>query len=84
MFPLLVTCCPLVSVAMFSQIHLELWLVVQSVLIYLGIPLVAGFRARTNLVRLTSKTWYEASFLSHTGPFAHMGPPYTILVMVSD
>lgn len=66
-----------------AQLRLEMWPVVQSVLIYLGIPLAAGFLTRVILVRLTSKTWYETKFLPHIGPFALIGLLYTIIVMVS-
>ncbi|CAO3666235.1 unnamed protein product [Umbelopsis vinacea] len=67
-----------------AQLRLEMWPVVQSVLIYLGIPLAAGFLTRVILVRLTSKTWYETKFLPHIGPFALIGLLYTIIVMFAN
>lgn len=67
-----------------AQIRLEMWPVVQSVLIYLGIPLAAGFLTRVILVKLISKRWYETKFLPHIGPFALIGLLYTIIVMVSS
>jgi ACR3 family arsenite transporter len=66
-----------------AQIALEMWPVVQSVLIYLGIPLAAGFLTRVILVRLTSLHWYETCFLPRIGPLALIGLLYTIVVMVS-
>jgi ACR3 family arsenite transporter len=66
-----------------AEIALEMWPVVESVLIYLGIPLAAGFLTRVILVRLVSKQWYENRFLPRIGPLALIGLLYTIVVMVS-
>ncbi|KAG2177753.1 hypothetical protein INT43_003000 [Umbelopsis isabellina] len=67
-----------------AAVALEMWPVVQSVLIYLGIPLAAGFLTRVILVRLTSNQWYETKFLPHIGPFALIGLLYTIIVMFAN
>ncbi|KAG2182019.1 hypothetical protein INT43_006945 [Umbelopsis isabellina] len=67
-----------------AQIALQMWPVVQSVLIYLGIPLAAGLFTRIILVRLTSNVWYETKFLPHIGPFALIGLLYTIIVMFAN
>ncbi|KAG2189344.1 hypothetical protein INT44_004486 [Umbelopsis vinacea] len=67
-----------------AEIQLEMWPVIQSVLIYLGIPLGAGFLTRVILVRLTSKHWYETRFLPRIGPFALIGLLYTIIVMFAN
>ncbi|CAM0141203.1 unnamed protein product [Umbelopsis sp. WA50703] len=67
-----------------AQVALEMWPVVQSVLIYLGIPLAAGFLTRVILVRMTSNQWYETKFLPHIGPFALIGLLYTIVVMFAN
>ncbi|CAO3677348.1 unnamed protein product [Umbelopsis vinacea] len=67
-----------------AQIALEMWPVVQSVLIYLGIPLAAGFLTRVILVRLTSLHWYETCFLPRIGPLALIGLLYTIVVMFAN
>ncbi|CAO3666726.1 unnamed protein product [Umbelopsis ramanniana] len=67
-----------------AEIQLEMWPVVQSVLIYLGIPLAAGFLTRVILVRLVNKRWYETKFLPRIGPFALIGLLYTIVVMFAN
>lgn len=67
-----------------SQVVLDIWPVAQSVLIYLGIPLGAGFLTRMILMRLTNKHWYETRFLPRIGPLALIGLLYTIIVMVSS
>jgi len=67
-----------------AEIHLEMWPVVQSVLIYLGIPLAAGFLTRVILVRVVNRVWYETKFLPRIGPFALIGLLYTIVVMFGN
>ncbi|GAB5588846.1 arsenicals resistance [Umbelopsis nana] len=67
-----------------SQVVLDIWPVAQSVLIYLGIPLGAGFLTRMILMRLTNKHWYETRFLPRIGPLALIGLLYTIIVMFAN
>ncbi|KAI0313396.1 sodium bile acid symporter family-domain-containing protein [Amylostereum chailletii] len=52
-----------------------------SVLIYLGIPLVAGVATRYAVQWLTSKTFLEEKFLPNFGLLSLLGLLYTILVM---
>ena len=51
----------------------------QSVLIFLGIPLVAGFLTRRIGTRRASE-WYEETFLPRIGP-SPLGLLFTIVVM---
>ncbi|KAJ6590684.1 sodium bile acid symporter family-domain-containing protein [Mycena vulgaris] len=64
-----------------SQTHLDYGGVAISVLIYLGIPLVAGVLTRYTVWYLTSKAFLEDRFLPLFGPLALLGLLYTILVM---
>ncbi|SAL97172.1 hypothetical protein [Absidia glauca] len=64
--------------------QLYIWPVAQSVLIYLGIPLVAGFVTRFALRRLKGDPWYNTVFLPHFGPLALVGLLYTIVVMFAN
>lgn len=64
--------------------QLAIWPVAQSVLIYLGIPLVAGFVTRFALRRLKGDPWYNTVFLPHFGPLALIGLLYTIVVMFAN
>ncbi|ORZ11930.1 arsenical-resistance protein [Absidia repens] len=63
---------------------LAIWPVAQSVLIYLGIPVVAGFVTRFALRRLKGGHWYDTVFLPHFGPLALIGLIYTIVVMFAN
>ena len=50
-------------------------------LIFLGIPLVAGFLTRVIGVRLKGRRWYEQVFLPRLGPWALYGLLFTIVLM---
>jgi ACR3 family arsenite transporter len=63
---------------------LAIWPVAQSVLIYLGIPVVAGCVTRFALRRLKGGYWYDTVFLPHFGPLALIGLIYTIVVMFAN
>ncbi|KAJ7695357.1 sodium bile acid symporter family-domain-containing protein [Mycena rosella] len=64
-----------------SQTHLDYGGVAISVLIYLGIPLLAGVVTRYTVWYLTPKVFLEDRFLPFFGPLALLGLLYTILVM---
>jgi ACR3 family arsenite transporter len=55
--------------------------IARSVLIFLGIPLLAGYWTRRTLVRRRGVAWYEGSFLPRIGPTALLGLLYTIVLM---
>jgi ACR3 family arsenite transporter len=67
-----------------TAINVDIWPVAQSVLIYLGIPLVAGIITRFSLRWLKGDEWYNNTFLPHFGPFALIGLLYTIIVMFAN
>ncbi|KAF8843487.1 arsenical-resistance protein [Paxillus ammoniavirescens] len=64
-----------------SELHLEYGTVAISVLIYLGIPLVAGVITRFTIMHLTSKRFLQEVFLPRFSPLALLGLLYTIIVM---
>ena len=55
--------------------------VVLSVLVFLGIPLVAGFLTRALGERAKGRAWYEERFLPTIGPVALYGLLFTIVVL---
>jgi ACR3 family arsenite transporter len=55
--------------------------IARSVLIFLGIPLLAGYWTRRTLVRRRGMAWYEGRFLPRIGPTALLGLLYTIVLM---
>jgi len=64
-----------------ASIHVSYRDVAISVLIYLGIPLVAGIVTRYSVWYLTSKEFLEKRFLPFFSPLALLGLLYTIFVM---
>lgn len=59
----------------------SVWTITLSVLVFLGIPLVAGFLTRTFGERAKGRDWYEDTFLPKIGPFALYGLLFTIVVL---
>jgi arsenate reductase (thioredoxin) len=57
------------------------WAIARSVLIFLGIPLVAGYLTRQLGERARGRDWYESRFLPRIGPFALYGLLFTIVVL---
>ncbi len=55
--------------------------IARSVLIFLGVPLLAGYWTRRSLIRRRGQEWYEGSFLPRIGPTALLGLLYTIVLM---
>lgn len=57
------------------------WAIVGSVLVFLGIPLLAGFLTRVLGERAKGRTWYEETFLPKLGPWALYGLLFTIVLL---
>jgi ACR3 family arsenite transporter len=62
-------------------IDITMWQIAKSVLIFLGIPLVAGFLTRTFGERAKGTEWYEQRFLPRIGPVALYGLLFTIVIL---
>lgn len=62
-------------------IDVTVWEIARSVLIFLGIPLLAGFLTRLVGERARGVTWYEERFLPRIGPLALYGLLFTIVVL---
>ena len=57
------------------------WDIAKSVLIFLGIPLLAGYLSRRLGERAKGRDWYESKFLRAIGPWALYGLLFTIVVL---
>ncbi|MEN9823026.1 MAG: ACR3 family arsenite efflux transporter [Ilumatobacteraceae bacterium] len=62
-------------------ISVTVWEIAKSVLIFLGIPLLAGFLTRTFGERARGTEWYEQRFLPRIGPVALYGLLFTIVIL---
>jgi ACR3 family arsenite transporter len=57
------------------------WAITLSVLVFLGIPLLAGFLTRTLGEKARGRDWYEGTFLPKLGPWALYGLLFTITLL---
>src|ERR1017187_8195534 len=54
-------------------LHLSVWRIAETVAIFLGIPLLAGYLTRTIGERTRGRDWYESKLLPRLAPFALYG-----------
>ncbi|WP_296366507.1 ACR3 family arsenite efflux transporter [Pseudonocardia sp.] len=64
-----------------TDLNVSPWQIAVSVLIFLGVPLVAGFLTRRYGEKAKGREWYEGRFLPVIGPFALYGLLFTIIVL---
>jgi arsenite transporter len=66
-----------------TALDISIWAMAKSVLIFLGIPLVAGFLTRLILGQLKGQEWYDSEFIPRLAPTALVGLLFTIVMMFS-
>jgi len=64
-------------------VRVSMWDIAKSVLIFLGIPLVAGIITRYTVIRYKGRNWFEQVFTPNLSPTAMIGLLFTIFVMFS-
>jgi len=57
------------------------WQIAKSVLIFLGIPLAAGYFSRQWGEKVKGRAWYETRYLPEIGPWALYGLLFTIVIL---
>ncbi|WP_243725596.1 ACR3 family arsenite efflux transporter [Actinomadura rubrisoli] len=64
-----------------DDVHFSTGKIVVNVLVFLGVPLLAGYLTRRLGERARGREWYEARFLPRIGPVALYGLLFTIVVL---
>ncbi|MCX6461383.1 MAG: ACR3 family arsenite efflux transporter [Actinobacteria bacterium] len=66
-----------------QDVQFSTWEITKAVLIFLGIPLAAGYLTRRIGLRTKGREWYDTVFIPRISPWALYGLLFTIVVMFS-
>jgi ACR3 family arsenite transporter len=64
-----------------SSLDVSVWEIARSVLIFLGIPLLAGYLTRRLGEKAKGREWYESELIPRIGPAALYGLLFTIVIL---
>ncbi len=62
-------------------LRVGIWEIARTVLIFLGVPLAAGFLTRRIGLRRKGREWYETRFIPRIGPVTLYGLLFTIVML---
>jgi ACR3 family arsenite transporter len=62
-------------------VDVSVWNIARSVLIFLGVPLAAGYLTRLIGERTRGRQWYEERLVPRLSPFALYGLLFTIVIL---
>ena len=62
-------------------LEISVWQIALNVLVFLGVPLIAGFASRWIGEKRRGRDWYEEKFLPTIGPWALYGLLFTIVLL---
>jgi len=64
-----------------AVVNVSMVAIAKAVLIFLGLPVVAGYLTRRTLIARKGERWYTGTFMPRFGPTALVGLLYTIVLM---
>ena len=64
-----------------AALDVSMWQIAKSVLLFLGLPLLAGYLTRRLLIARRGAAWYDGVFMPKFGTTALFGLLYTIVLM---
>lgn len=64
-----------------QSLDISIWEIARSVVVFLGIPLLAGFLTRAIGEARKGADWYEHTFLPRIGPISLYGLLFTVVVL---
>jgi ACR3 family arsenite transporter len=64
-----------------ETLDISMWEIARAVLIFLGIPLAAGFATRLWGERTKGREWYEDTFIPRISPIALWGLLFTVVLL---
>jgi len=66
-----------------ASVRVSMWDVAKSVLVYLGVPFLAGIVTRFTLIARRGRDWYDGVLMPRLAPTALIALLFTIVVMFS-